>query len=73
MRWLATQIINISGRMTKYELRPEQLFKFEEEIEILTPEEIDKRGTEILKALKKKCWRKIKGRTLDDVKFYGEN
>jgi len=73
MRWLATQIINISGRMTKYEIEPEQLFKFEEEIEILTPEEIDKRGTEILKALKKKFWRKIKGRTLDDVKFYGEN
>lgn len=74
MRWLATQVINISGRMVKFELRPEQIFKFEDEIEMLTEEERDKRGKEILKALKKKFWTKINpGKNLDGIKFYGEN
>jgi len=56
-RWLATHIINISMKAVKYDIRPEQLLRFNDEIPPpVPPEEREKMTKEHLKFMKSKFW-----------------
>lgn len=72
--WLASEIINISGKSVKFRIKPEQLISFADESEEI---DIDKRKREAMESLrffKAKFWMKIKGdkNDLSDLKFIGE-
>lgn len=72
IRWLGTQIINISGKEVKHPIRPEQLIQFKDEIIILSPEERERRSIEILKHFKSKFWTLLKLDENGNVKIFGE-
>ena len=73
LSWLAAQIINISGKSVRTEIRPEQLVSFAEEDK---PIDIEKRRAEAIEGLaeaKKKFWTLIKDQKLDDMKDIKDN
>lgn len=73
--FLASQIINISGKMVKRAIKPEQLVRFAEEGK-RAEEDLDKLKQEALAGLKfhkSKFWGAVGGTSLDKVKIYGEN
>lgn len=68
-------MINISGKMVKRTVKPEQLVRFSEEGK-RAEEDLDKLKQEALDGLrfhKSKFWGKLGGTSLDKVKIYGEN
>jgi len=55
-RWLATRILNISGKVLKADIKEDDLFKFADEIEIVDPEKRKKEAMETLRRLKLKIF-----------------
>lgn len=74
LAWLATEIINISGKSVKHPIRPSQLIKFkdEERRSRISIKKRRKQAMETLRLHKSKFWTKIKGRSLDEIELYGE-
>jgi len=72
IRWQTAHIINISQKSVKHPVRPDHLITFVDEIEILSPEEQEKRTQEILQFHKTKFWSLLKTDEDGKVKIFDE-
>jgi len=70
--WLAAQIINISGKYIKRQVKPDDLIQFPDEVKEKEPFDVEKRrreAEETFRFHKTKAWTKIKGASVEDIKL----